>query len=411
MALTSEEEFDGRPPYAFRRGFAEEAMGPSKKTVRVTREGGEYKAEIDEGGRNRVMVLPSIDYTLADEMAAEIWIRKKPKVGESLRVRNFDLDDLETDVERMEVIAVKKGVMSALSIDVFEIEIQSEKTGMKYTIRADSFGNALTLALGDTIEARREPEEIAKKIEYSHDLFVFGMAKLDKPLGTVPGKVESLVLEVHGETAAKIPDGPRQSLRQEGEKVLLYLGADHGKRVEATQEEIAENLKETADLPIKDEKVMALARKAIGDAADDREKVKRLVAFVETYLEDVVANPISFFEILKSKKGDCSEHAYLFTALARAVSVPAREVSGLGYMGDDFRAFGGHAWCEVVLDGCWVPVDPTWGEFDLDATHISFVQGRKDTSFELLGRLSFRLVSVNGKKPTEKDAGSPRKRE
>ena len=37
------------------------------------------------------------------------------------------------------------------------------------------------------------------------------------------------------------------------------------------------------------------------------------------------------------------------------------------YMGDDVKSFGGHAWDEVVLDGKWVPVDPTWNETETTA--------------------------------------------
>ena len=44
----------------------------------------------------------------------------------------------------------------------------------------------------------------------------------------------------------------------------------------------------------------------------------------------------------------------LFVALARAAGIPSREAGGYMYMGDKLKAFGGHAWCEVVLDGHWV---------------------------------------------------------
>ena len=60
----------------------------------------------------------------------------------------------------------------------------------------------------------------------------------------------------------------------------------------------------------------------------------------------------------------------LFVALCRAEGVPAREVSGLMYAGDQLGAFGGHAWAEVALDGRWVSADPTWNQFPVDATHI-----------------------------------------
>ena len=108
------------------------------------------------------------------------------------------------------------------------------------------------------------------------------------------------------------------------------------------------------------------------------------------------------FEIIKQRRGDCSEHALLFTALARASGIPAREVLGLTYLNDGLQAFGWHAWCEVAVNGQWVPVDPTWLEFDIDATHISMGSGESWSWLETIGQLSFKLVSANGKKPAGK---------
>ncbi len=77
-------------------------------------------------------------------------------------------------------------------------------------------------------------------------------------------------------------------------------------------------------------------------------------------------------DIIHTRKGDCSEHSQLFTALARAVGIPCRTVGGLIYLGDEFLEFGLHAWNEVAIGGIWVPVDPTWGQVAIDATHIRF---------------------------------------
>jgi transglutaminase-like putative cysteine protease len=97
----------------------------------------------------------------------------------------------------------------------------------------------------------------------------------------------------------------------------------------------------------------------------------------------------------------------LFTTLARALSIPAREVSGLAYMGDEVRAFGGHAWCEVVLEGRWVPVDPTWGETSLSATHIRLSTQKNHDGIDVLGAVTLTLVSVNGKRVEKKGGDRP----
>ena len=85
--------------------------------------------------------------------------------------------------------------------------------------------------------------------------------------------------------------------------------------------------------------------------------------------------------------------ALLLTTLARAVGIPAREVTGLVYMGDEVQAFGGHAWSEVVLDGRWQPVDPAWRETEVNATHIRFGVGRSQAGkmLSIIGGVSFKL--------------------
>ena len=61
----------------------------------------------------------------------------------------------------------------------------------------------------------------------------------------------------------------------------------------------------------------------------------------------------------------------LYVALARAIGLPARTDAGLVYLRGHFYY---HAWPEVWL-GQWVAVDPTFGQFPADASHLRFVIG------------------------------------
>lgn len=64
------------------------------------------------------------------------------------------------------------------------------------------------------------------------------------------------------------------------------------------------------------------------------------------------------------RRGDCSEFAYLFTALARLQGIPARAVAG--YIAPESGTLSPHAfhnWSEIYLDGAWQIVDPHAGHF------------------------------------------------
>jgi transglutaminase-like putative cysteine protease len=62
---------------------------------------------------------------------------------------------------------------------------------------------------------------------------------------------------------------------------------------------------------------------------------------------------------LKNKRGDCTEFMYLFTALCRANSIPARGIGG--YVLDDdtlLKPNMYHNWAEFYIEGVWSIADP-----------------------------------------------------
>ena len=68
--------------------------------------------------------------------------------------------------------------------------------------------------------------------------------------------------------------------------------------------------------------------------------------------------------------GDCTEHAVLLAAFARARGIPARLVFGFRYS-PDFVGFVAHAWVEVWTDGHWRGLDGTTASGGIDATYIA----------------------------------------
>jgi hypothetical protein len=65
-------------------------------------------------------------------------------------------------------------------------------------------------------------------------------------------------------------------------------------------------------------------------------------------------------QVAASGVGDCTEHAVLMAALARAVGRPARVAVGIvvARVEGELRAFG-HAWMETREGGRWLPLDAT----------------------------------------------------
>ncbi|MGD9367205.1 MAG: transglutaminase-like domain-containing protein [Desulfobacteraceae bacterium] len=81
-------------------------------------------------------------------------------------------------------------------------------------------------------------------------------------------------------------------------------------------------------------------------------------------------------ETLERRQGDCTEHSVLTVALARAIGIPARIATGLYYTGESFTY---HMWVEaLVAEDLWVAVDPSMGQIEPDALHLTVYQGDFD---------------------------------
>src|SRR6185295_5584262 len=118
---------------------------------------------------------------------------KSPRaVGDKMRARSFSLEDLSSDVDTYVVSSRKESIAEGVRTAFYEAAMSSEKKGEVGVGRVDAKGNLLSIVLGGTFEARLEPEETAKKLDKGADLFVFGMAKIDKPIGEAT-KVKRLV--------------------------------------------------------------------------------------------------------------------------------------------------------------------------------------------------------------------------
>jgi hypothetical protein len=401
LDVFARDEFDATPPYALRAARHSTTQGDKAQVVRTERTAEGLTSHVTDAGETRTLTKPSPDYTLADALTFERWLKAGRATGDRMSVRRFDVERMEPDTQTFSVLTRKESIVGGVKSSWYEVHQESIQGGDGGVARVDASGVVLSTLMGGMFETRLETEEQAQKIEYSSDLFVFGQARVDKPLGDGL-KVVRLVLAVDGLGAGKLASGPRQAVERNASTgaVKLTLGAAAGPGDPAPANEVEEALRETVKYPTRSAQVKDLAAKAVGEAKTPRARTEKLVAFVRDYVEDEVRpEALTVADVIASKRGDCSEHALLFVTLARAAGVPARAVSGLLYMGDESLAFAAHAWAEVALDGSWVPVDPTWGQVELDASHVTLERegkGKKDM-IASLGRLHFRVKEVESK--------------
>jgi len=141
-----------------------------------------------------------------------------------------------------------------------------------------------------------------------------------------------------------------------------------------------------------DPRIAAQARLIVGRERRAGEVARLLTHWVYDTLEkEITISVPSALQVLESRSGDCNEHTVLYVALARSLGLPARTAAGVVYLRGHFYY---HAWPEVWL-GEWVAVDPTFGQFPADASHLRFVIGglaRQVELVRLIGRLQVTVV-------------------
>ena len=99
----------------------------------------------------------------------------------------------------------------------------------------------------------------------------------------------------------------------------------------------------------------------INNEYDRRALMLRLARWVAGHVSKPGGPPLaSARAALRSGQGDCTEHAYLLCALARARGIPARAAFGLVYKDGRFIF---HAWTEARIRDRWLPYDTTRGRY------------------------------------------------
>ncbi len=151
-------------------------------------------------------------------------------------------------------------------------------------------------------------------------------------------------------------------------------------------------------------KIVAMARRPAAEAKDPWTVAVSLERYVHRLItkKDFSQAFATAAEVAENPTGDCTEHAVLLAALARARGIPARAAVGLVYMQGE-QSFGYHMWDEVYVHGRWIPIDATLGQGGIGAAHLklahSSLKGASAYSsflpvIRVIGRLKIRVLDA-----------------
>jgi transglutaminase-like putative cysteine protease len=268
------------------------------------------------------------------------------------------------------------------------LRIVEESQGLESRAWIDRRGRAVREqgALGFLL--RREPADVARTgIDEAARVDLASVARVPFE-GTIaePRALDRLVMRVTGEAADSVPDAPPRQ-RVTGDVVRITREAP-APTAPSADDDLDRYEGPSPFIESDDPAIVNRAKWIVGTATTPHEKVRRILAWVAANVEREPSLTLpSARDVLRTRRGDCNEHAVLMAALVRASGVPARVVAGIAYADDGFYY---HAWNEVWLDG-WVSVDAVFDQMPVDATHVKLIDGgpeRHARLAEVVGRLA-----------------------
>lgn len=144
-------------------------------------------------------------------------------------------------------------------------------------------------------------------------------------------------------------------------------------------------------IQVEDQRIHSSAREITAGITDTLEMLRAINNWLFENIEKSYTLSIPYaVEILNKRKGDCNEHAILFTALARSLGIPTTLNTGVLYMEEKFFY---HMWNQAYANGSWHTFDATLRQNPADATHIKLVSGNLQKQIQLL-RIGVIKISV-----------------
>ena len=348
------------------------------------------------------------------------------RTGQPHEGNAFDLNHLMADKRVTTSLVARRhqsidGVETALT----ELSLVEADSRVAQSTLMTQEGRTIEVRYGTVLTARAEPREVAERQGH---VDVFGTTRIILGGTATPDqKLSADARRAPSRVVYEIDGLPRDYWTSNGWQRFSPIASDHSGRVTLavtalapqkalklplTKAQIAahhldEWLRPTLAVESQAPEIVALTQKTLGQTTDAFEAVEKLSRFVYRFLKKSYGvSSDRATRVLALKEGDCTEHALLFTTMARAAGIPARRINGLVYMDSDdgIPSLYWHEWAEVFV-GEWVPVDPTFDQSVADTGHLAFgVEGQNDVA-ALFGQLRIKVLKVE--KPTSKPLPIP----
>lgn len=314
----------------------------------------------------------ALEYSLNDFLAMRQFIESKPVNHQTFAHQELEPHSLQLRTAEYQVMAIPQGRHQR-----YLLSNQSDDSQLPFHITLNLMGQAQKLQKERGIEFITNTQKPSINPEMQRDLYASNGLQVNQPLGDL-SQINDLTLRFESGTLDWL--NLHETANVDNNMLLLKAGATY-----KADKKSAENWRFYEP----EQQVVGLMTGFLSQQTilkvSPRERVAKLLKFAHDYLY-YQPTPASFTtaELIANGYGDCTEYTQLLLALLNAAEVPAREVPGYIYLGDDEQRFGGHEWVEVLLDGQWVGVDPTWNLMATTAGHLPITMNKERSASDLV---------------------------
>jgi hypothetical protein len=320
-------------------------------------------------------------------------------VGKSLRVPFFDPSTLSRRIMLIRIAGQETIKIRNIPYKAYRLE--TAVMGQQVFFWLDEQGDVLKESglMGLTL-VRSNPDQATRDISPGggEDFYDLASLKSDKRLSR-PRQLRYLKVQLEGIARTPFDVAVLTGGRQQYREGVLEIASERVPRKGSYSLPYASRsspmnmyLEPEINIETEDPAIQRKAREIVRREHDPVRAARRLMAWVYMKLEKrpVMTVP-SAREVLKTRAGDCNEHAVLLTAFLRTSGIPARLCAGLVYARGKFYY---HAWTEAYV-GRWISMDATLDQMPVDATHITLARGdleKQAAIIALIGKLKIKVL-------------------
>jgi hypothetical protein len=406
---------------------SQQQIGPTAQTSRGEVRGGQLVIETSTTGKTQTSSIPWSD-AYSGLFALEHGLVRQPlKPGQQRSVQALapifnQLATYEFAAKDEEETKLLEGTQRLLRIDVLT------RFGNGSTVRSvvwtDAKGEILkTRTEAFSWETYRTTKERALggstgggAPAQMADLGLATIVRLEQPLaGAHQTRRVRYEVSISGDSNAPendpariFPNGPRQQVKpireRTAELIVTSAKPASGPQISPVAPPSDADRQPNNLVQSDHELVVRMADEAAGNETDPRRVAMALERHVKRSVrtKNFTQALATAADVAQTREGDCTEHAVLLAALARAKGIPARVAIGLVYV-PSLQGFGYHMWNEVYVEDDWLPLDSTLGEGGIGGAHLklahtSLASGDAFTAFlpvaQVLGRLQIKVLEV-----------------